>query len=81
MMDAAGSAGLEVEGFTTQAKFLIACGITDQLGEVDPMNAAHYLPLANQVQRLLSPAEMGELFKVVALGRGIDFPLLGFTRL
>ncbi len=80
MMDAARSVGLEVEGFATQAKFLIACGITDQLGEIDPMNAAQYLPLANQVQRLLSPAEMGELFKVLAIGRGIDFPLLGFAR-
>lgn len=81
MMNAARSVGLEVEGFTTQAKFLIACGITDELGETDPANAAQYLPLANQVQRLLSPAEMGELFKVLAVGRGIDFPLLGFTRL
>lgn len=80
MMDAAQSVGLEVEGFTTQAKFLIQCGITDQLGEINPANTTQYLPLANQVQRLLSPAEMGELFKVLALGRGIDFPLLGFTR-
>ena len=81
MMDAAGSSGLEVEGFSTQAKFLIACGITDQLTEIDPANATQYLPLANQVQRLLSPAEMGELFKVLAVGRGIDFSLLGFSRL
>jgi SAM-dependent MidA family methyltransferase len=36
------------------------------------------LPLAAQAQKLLSPAEMGELFKVVALGRGIDRPLEGF---
>ena len=80
MMDAALDAGLEVEGYTTQAKFLIACGITDQLTQIDPANAAKYLPLANQAQRLLSPAEMGELFKVLAIGRGIDFPLLGYTR-
>ena len=80
MMDAARSVGLDIEGFTTQANFLIACGITDQLGEIDPANAAQYLPLANQVQRLLSPAEMGELFKVLAVGRGIDFQLLGFAR-
>jgi SAM-dependent MidA family methyltransferase len=32
------------------------------------------------VQLLLSPAEMGELFKVIALGRGIDIPLRGFAR-
>jgi SAM-dependent MidA family methyltransferase len=79
MINAAQSVGLDVEGCTTQAKFLIACGITDCLTETDPANAAQYLPLANQAQRLLSPAEMGELFKVLALGRGIDFPLLGFS--
>ena len=81
MINAAQSAGLDVEGYATQAKFLIACGITDQLTQTDPVNAAKYLPLANQAQRLLSPAEMGELFKVLAVGRGIDFPLLGFARL
>ncbi len=81
LIDAAKSAGFEVEGYTTQAKFLIACGITDALSKIDPSNAVQYLPLANQVQRLLSPAEMGELFKVLAVGRGIGFPLLGFSRL
>lgn len=80
MMNAAQSVGLDVEGYTTQAKFLIASGITEQLSQIDPANAAQYLPLANQAQRLLSPAEMGELFKVMAVGRNIDFPLLGFAR-
>ncbi len=79
MIEAARGVGLDIEGFTTQAKFLIACGITDQLSKIDPANAAQYLPLANQTQRLLSPAEMGELFKVLAVGRGINFPLLGFA--
>ncbi|MFN0313446.1 MAG: class I SAM-dependent methyltransferase, partial [Burkholderiales bacterium] len=31
------------------------------------------------VQKLLSPAEMGELFKVIALAKGITDPLMGFT--
>jgi len=31
------------------------------------------------VQKLLSEAEMGELFKVMAVGRGLDVPLMGFT--
>jgi SAM-dependent MidA family methyltransferase len=39
-----------------------------------------YAPLAAQAQTLLSPAEMGELFKVLALGRGVAQPLAGFTR-
>jgi SAM-dependent MidA family methyltransferase len=41
-------------------------------------DAGRFLPLANQANRLMSPAEMGELFKVIAMGRGISAPLLGF---
>lgn len=72
-------AGLSVAGYSTQAQFLIRCGITDLLAETDPANAAAYLPQAAQVQKLLSPAEMGELFKVLVLTRGIDDPLLGLS--
>jgi SAM-dependent MidA family methyltransferase len=68
--DAATTAGLEVALMTRQAKFLIDSGITDLLGQVSPKDVVAYLPLANQVQRLLSPAEMGELFKVVVLEPG-----------
>ena len=73
-------AGAEVMGYTTQANFLINCGITDLLGEVSPGDTAAYLPLANQAQRLMSPAEMGELFKVIAIGKNIDLALVGFGR-
>jgi SAM-dependent MidA family methyltransferase len=34
---------------------------------------------SNAVQRLLSPAEMGELFKVIAFTRDVDQPLRGFA--
>ncbi len=71
-------AGLNVLGFATQAQFLINTGITDILGETPAHDARAYAPLAAQVQKLTSPAEMGELFKVLALGRGIDGPLIGF---
>ena len=57
---------LQLLGYATQANFLINCGITDLLAETSPENVTQYLPLANQVQYLLSPAEMGELFKVIA---------------
>jgi len=72
--------GLDLAGYTTQAHFLMNCGILDLLGAVPPENAIAYLPRANAVQRLLSPAEMGELFKVIALTRGIDDELIGFCR-
>jgi SAM-dependent MidA family methyltransferase len=76
---AAQETGLEVLGYANQAQFLVNCGITDLLGETDASDVRRYAPLAAQAQTLLSPAEMGELFKVLALGRGIDPPLSGFA--
>ena len=72
-------AGMELLGYTTQAQFLINCGITDVLARVPAEDAGRYLPLANQANRLLSPAEMGELFKVIAFGKRFDAPLIGFA--
>jgi len=72
-------AGLELLGYTNQAQFLINCGITEVLGATPAADAAAYLPLAAQAQRLTSPAEMGELFKVIALGKNFSAPLLGFA--
>ncbi len=72
--------GLDFLGYTSQAHFLINCGITDLLAQVPAEDAAAYLPLARQAQKLLSPAEMGELFKAVMLGRGVAEPPVGFVR-
>jgi SAM-dependent MidA family methyltransferase len=72
-------AGLRLLGYTTQAHFLVNAGITDLLSRTTPQNTSDYLPRAAQAQKLLSPAEMGELFKVIALGRGVDAPLIGFS--
>ncbi|SFN86489.1 class I SAM-dependent methyltransferase [Nitrosospira briensis] len=77
--DAAGNAGLELLGYTSQAYFLINCGITGILAQSPAENAKDYMPLANQVQKLVSPAEMGELFKVIAFGRNVRQPLAGFV--
>jgi SAM-dependent MidA family methyltransferase len=65
--DAGLEAGLNVCGYTTQANFLLAGGITALLAETPADSAANYLPLSNGAQKLLSPAEMGELFKVIAM--------------
>ncbi len=77
---AATNAGLELLGYTTQANFLINCGITEILARTSAENVKDYLPLANELQKLASPAEMGELFKVVAFGKNIPQPLTGFAR-
>jgi len=72
-------AGMQLLGYATQSSFLINCGIADLLAQTSPEDLDAYLPLAGQAQKLLSPAEMGELFKVIALGKGIDEPLMGFA--
>ncbi len=77
--EAGTEAGLDFLGYTNQASFLLNCGLTEILARTPADDPARYLPLANAVNKLISPAEMGELFKVIALGRGIDVPLLGFT--
>ena len=77
---AAHDGGAHLLGYATQAQFLINCGITELLSAIPAGNTRAYAPLAAQAQKLLSPAEMGELFKVIALGKYVDAPLLGFAR-
>lgn len=77
---AAHEAGAQVLGYATQAQFLVNCGITDVLAQANLESALHYAPIAAEAQKLLSPNEMGELFKVLAVGRGVKQPLLGFSR-
>jgi SAM-dependent MidA family methyltransferase len=74
------AAGLELAGYTSQAGFLLHSGLTELLMQTSPGDAAAYLPQANAVQRLVSPAEMGELFKVIGLVKGDIAPLAGFAR-
>jgi len=75
------AAGLEVLGYTNQYAFLMNCGIGELLArrqrEDSPASA---VKASGALQLLMSPNEMGELFKVIALGKGIAAPLLGFTR-
>ena len=72
-------AGADLLGYTSQARFLLNAGITEVLGEIDPTDTARFLPAANSVQKLLSEAEMGELFKVIAFSRGIEETLDAFA--
>ncbi len=71
---------LDLLGYASQAQFLINGGITELLAEVPSSDVLRYAPLAAQAQKLLSPAEMGELFKVIALGKNLPVPLQGFRR-
>jgi SAM-dependent MidA family methyltransferase len=65
-------AGLEVLGYTSQARFLINCGLVQMLQPIGLREAV-------AAQRLISEHEMGELFKVLGLARGAAFEALGFS--
>jgi SAM-dependent MidA family methyltransferase len=66
--------GLDILGYYTQANFLINGGISNFLSAISPDDAQHYVPLAHGLQKLLSPAEMGELFKVLVIGLHTELP-------
>lgn len=85
MADAALTAKLDVLGYASQAHFLMSCGITQHLEQLHtqldlslPAHVQSWTQQVSAVQKLLSEAEMGELFKVLALGKNISPPLLGF---
>lgn len=76
--DAALASGLEVRGYTSQANFLLGCGITGLLAGEQGTQQQRW-DQSQQLQRLTQPHEMGELFKVIALAKGFHGPLLGFS--
>jgi len=75
---AAHGAGLELLGYTNQGQFLLNCGLLDRLAEI-PADTPAYFKASAAAAKLTMPHEMGELFKVIAIGRDVDVPLLGFA--
>ncbi len=71
-------AGLEVLGYTQQAAFLLSLGLAQLADQEVPELAVDRMTFAQQINKLTHPSEMGELFKVIALGKGIAPPLVGF---
>lgn len=70
---AAQDAGLDVLGYTSQARFLINCGLVADLETADLRGRA-------MAQKLLTEHEMGELFKVIVLASaGLDLDPIGFA--
>ena len=70
---AAQDTGLEVLGYTSQAHFLLNCGLAEAMQSAP-------LPQRTMAQKLLMEHEMGELFKVLGLVKGAPFDALGFLR-
>ena len=65
-------AGLTVLGYTTQARFLMNCGLLSKMEHATHAERA-------QALKLITEHEMGELFKVTAFGAGPEWEPLGFA--
>ena len=65
---------------SNQAGFLLDAGIGDIALEIgDPGDPETFLPISNALQKLLSEAEMGELFKVFAFSKNLNVVLPGYS--
>jgi len=76
---AALGAGLQALGYNSQARFLLDCGLLDRLAQMPRDDARLWAKQAQAAQMLLSEAEMGELFKAIAFGRGVPDDAPGFA--
>lgn len=72
----ASEAKMDILGYTHLAGFLINCGILDVFQATPP--AKHGIGARHFMELLLSPTEMGEMFKVLALGKDCPDTLIGF---
>ncbi len=73
------AAGLELQGFATQAHFLFGCGLESLLADMGELSDPARWQLSQQVQKLTLPGEMGESFKAMAFARECDIELHGFA--
>lgn len=81
LAEAADACGLEVEGYTNQSMFLIACGLEGILRDKAAESSDDGMALNNEVRQLTMPGMMGERFQVMGLGRGLDREPAGFSLL
>jgi SAM-dependent MidA family methyltransferase len=77
LAEAGTAAGLALAGYTTQANFLLGCGLDRHLhaAATDP---EALLDLAAGAKQLVLPAAMGERFQVLALTHGVVPPASGW---
>ena len=76
--ESARAGGLDLLGYTTQARLLLDLGLLDEVQHSGAPGSAAYVRATRAVHTLISDAEMGELFKAIAFGRGVPDDALGF---
>ena len=72
--------GFNIDGFVSQANFLINSGALDLLAEYDPNNISEFKMQTNAFQKLISPAEMGDLIKVLGISKNMDLNTMSFKK-
>ena len=77
MAEAAVDAGASVMSYSTQAQFLLHAGLLKRVESCEFLSDTQRATALGAVQKLLSPAEMGELFKVLIVGKGAAMDTLG----
>jgi SAM-dependent MidA family methyltransferase len=79
VVEAAVDNDCSVMGYTTQAHFLMSCGIEDLLADLASKGLESRLQVGKQAMVLVLPNEMGERFKVIGLGKDWESSLMGFS--
>ncbi len=77
--EAGTDAGMRLAGYTSQAQFLLGCGLDQLLSAADPADTRRFLQLSNEAKRLVLPGEMGERFKFIGFSRQLERGVLGFA--
>lgn len=77
--DAFQKQGLKVAGYTNQSFFLAGCGLESLYQELDSSDEKKYAEESRCMARLIMPEAMGEIFKAIAITKGIDEDLIGFS--
>ena len=78
LAEAGVASGLDLAGFTTQANFLLGCGLEELATGIAGDDLAERVELARQIKLLTLPGEMGERFKVLGMSRDFDYRVRGF---
>lgn len=75
--ESAHESGMRVAGYTNQAAFLVNNGLLSL--KDDAKDETQLVKQSKAINCLTHPAEMGELFKVIVLTKGLDLSLMGFA--
>ena len=79
LAEAADQASLEVAGYAPQNQFLFGCGLGELLAGHANLPLVDQQALSHEIKQLTLPGAMGEKFQAMALARGLDRPLRGFS--